>query len=801
MIIKRTTGIFRYNSIYIGELIMKEQRHSNPLVDTRRPRQNSCPGTNPPVFAWRALPDAKVWKLIVAKDSNLNGIVIEVENLDVPYYLSDKAFPAGKYFWSWSDDAGHKGETFSFEASPEAVVVEVPFADELFARMPPAHPRIWMSSENLEEFRSSRKSSRDDKWRKLEAAADKYVTQSHELAEPLFLPDYHTQHDAWFHGYNKYMIESRLFLGNAEILALAYLVSGDRRYARAACERMVSVAKWDPAGSTWIEHNDEPHMSIVNWGPTVCDWIWEHFTDDERKMIVEMFRRRGELAEKFIRSFGHYGSTHYGSHHGREIVFLGLICLVFHEHIPETRKWMEWLRPILCGIWPMWAGEDGAWAEGPHYSVAYVCVMTRFAAALRSSAGIDLFRRPFWPGYLQWLKHCCPPDVEWIGFGDGAKYRNKADNFTADVVRLLAHFTGSSGFEKYASMLGDGKELNVDRIDLSYPFPMMYIFSPEQAKSKVPTKGNDRNLHRVFHGAGWVALHTHLGETGKDVAFVFRSSPYGSVSHSHADNNDFALHVAGKSLLIPSGIYDGWATNHHSHWVWHTKSANCLTLSDAGQLMRSEEATGAIEDSYEDELLVYWRGNADASYQDRALRCKRHVVFLKPHQCFLMVDEFVARPKVLSAIQWNAHSCSEFAIDEKRMCFLVERDGSSAEGHFLWHAQGFFSVTDKADPPPIADGFDRIPFTEYNMRFTPWGLVEKGRNLGVILCPGHVGLRRAQVRTEFADGVELAYVGDDRISVYPESRAIGEKKSISVSEIILNGKQYLIGDGPVHVKS
>lgn len=779
---------------------MKEQRHSNPLVDTRRPRQNSHPGTNPPVFAWRALPDAKAWKLLVAKDSNLNGIVIDVKNLDVPYYLTDKAFQPGKYFWTWSDDAGHNGEIFSFEISPETVVVEVPFADELFTRMSSAHPRIWMSSEKLEEFRSSRKGVRGKMWTELKAAADIYLNQKHELAEPLFLPDYNTRHEAWFHAYNKYMMESRLFLGEAEFLALAYLASGDSRYARAACERMVSVAKWDPAGSTWIEHNDEPHMSIVNWGPIVCDWVWEHFTDDEMKIIVEMFRRRGELAEKFIRSFGHYGSTHYGSHHGREIVFLGMLCLVFHEHIPETRRWMKWLRPVLFGIWPMWAGEDGAWAEGPHYSGGYVCVMLRFAAALRSAADIDLFSRPFWPGYLQWLKHCCPADVEWIGFGDGNKYRGKVDNFNADVVRLIAHFTESRGFEQYASMLGDGREIIVERVELSYPYPMMYIYNPPSGGDKVPACTDSEKLHRVFPGAGWAALHTHLGDTGRDVALTFRSSPYGSVSHSHADNNDFALHVAGKSLLIPSGIYDGWATKHHSHWGWHTKSANCLTLSDAGQIMRSESSVGSVEKPYEDNLIAYWCGNADASYQDRALRCRRHVVFLKPHCCFLMIDEFTARPGIVSDMQWNGHAWSPFTVGKDGISFLVEREGASVEGHFLWHAEGFFTLTEKADPPPLESGNCSISFSEYNMKFTPWGLVEKNRNLAVILCPGHSGLQRTQVRTEFINGVEIACVGNDRISIFPESLLGDDPRSKSISAIDLSGKQYLIGDGIIRGK-
>ncbi len=779
---------------------MKTQRHKNPLVDTRRPSDGAYAATNPPVFAWRADGGANSWSLTVSKDREQRDKIIDLNNLEIPYHLPSKALQPGRYFWSWAGGRSG-GELFSFEIRPEAAVLEVPEVDGLLAAMPAAHPRIWIRPEYVSALRESRFSSRKGMWGELRKAAEEFLLQPHELSEPPFIPDYHSQHEAWFHAYNKAMMDSRLFLGGAEVLALAYLASGDAKYAKAACARMASVSKWDPAGSTWIEHNDEPHMSIVNWGPVVCDWVWEHFTEDERARIAEMFRRRGELAVKFIRSFGHYGSTHYGSHHGREIVFLGTLCLVFHEEIPEARAWLEWLRPVLCGIWPMWAGEDGAWAEGPHYSVAYVCVMMRFAAALRSSTGVDLFRRPFWKGYIEWLKHCCPSDVEWTGFGDGAKLRGKADHFTADVVRLIACFTGSRGFNGYVNKICPGRSLMAERVDLSYPSPMVYLFNPEDKGDGEGIEDKDvgKRMLKVFPGAGWAALHTSLGNTASDICLTFRSSPYGSVSHSHADNNDFTLHAGGKSLLIPSGVYDGWATKHHSHWVWHTKSANCITLSDAGQLMRSEDSTGMIEDAFEDGRIVYFLGNADASYHDRALRCRRHVLYLKPHNAFLIVDEFEARPGIASSLQWNAHAWSEFNIDEKEISFRVERDGSSVNGHILWHAEGFFTLTDKADPPPLNDGFDRLPFTEYNLRFTPWGLVDKVRNLGVLLCPELSTARRACVSSERMDGVEVARIGDDIVHVYPESFSHANGRKI-VAQINLCGTEYQIGDGSIYIK-
>ena len=114
---------------------------------------------------------------------------------------------------------------------------------------------------------------------------------------------------------------------------------------------------------------------------------------------------------------GSYGVTRFDSHAGRENVFLALIALVFHEHIPEAESWLEWLRPVLCGIWPIWSGDDGAWAEGPSYGLAYVTIMTMFATALKRGAGVDLYKRPFWKNHARWRRYCLPPYAEWMGFG------------------------------------------------------------------------------------------------------------------------------------------------------------------------------------------------------------------------------------------------------------------------------------------------------------------------------------------------------------------------------------------------
>ena len=400
-------------------------------------------------------------------------------------------------------------------------------------------------------------------------------------------------------------------------------------------------------------------MSVIWNGSNACDWVWDRFTDEERGAVVTQFRQRGRMTFDHMHNRGSYGLTRFDSHAGREIVFLAHIALVFHEHIPEAQSWLEWLRPVLCGIWPIWAGDDGAWAEGPSYGLAYVTIMTMFATALKRGTGVDLYRKPFWRNHARWRQYCLPPYAEWMGFGDHTERWASSWRSNADLVDLIGRETETGEFTPYVGAFRAEAEHMQTPPERRSSGVLPQLFLAPAAETP-PSEERGPGMFRLFPAAGWAAVRTDLDDPARDVAMIFRSSPLGAISHSHANNNDFILHAGGKVLAMPSGYYAGYGSDHHTHWVWHTKSHNCLTLSDASQIMRSHESTGKIENSFEDDRLIYFAGNADASYSERARRCRRHVVFLKAQSCFVMIDEFVAVPGIDSALQWNVHSWNRF---------------------------------------------------------------------------------------------------------------------------------------------
>ncbi|MGI5816630.1 MAG: DUF4962 domain-containing protein [Armatimonadota bacterium] len=777
--------------------MIDEIRHPHPHIDPRQPRNAARPRTNPPVFAWKPGEADAPFELKVARDEALSDVVLQVDGLADPMLLPETAFEPGSYHWAWSA-GGDRSPVFSFVIDADAVTLEVPSADEWLARLSGGHPRIYVSEDKLGELRASIDGSRAEQWAELRAVADSLLAEAHEIEEPPFLPNRAEDYEAFFSTWAPILWESRAFVKGAEILALAWLASGDERYARAACERMASISRWDPEGSSYLGHNDEAHMSVIWHGAKVVDWTWDRFTEDERALVIEQFRRRGEITFEHMHDRGTYGVTRFDSHAGREIVFLALLGMVFHEHIPEARVWLEWLRPVLCGIWPVWGQDDGSWAEGPSYGLAYVNIMTMLATALKRGCGVDLYRRPFWRGHARWREAILPPYADWIGFGDHTERWRGTWLTNASLVERIDRETGEMEMAGYVAQLRAEAEQMDERPQASVPRFSAQDYLAEPVEVTAPRRESGRVL-RVFPDAGWAAFRTDLSDADRDIALVFRSSPFGSISHSHASNNDFFVHVAGRCMMMPSGYYAGYGSSHHAHWIWHTKSHNCPTLSGAGQIMRSHDSVGSTDLPFEDERIAYLRGTADASYADRAERCRRHVVYLKAHAAFLMIDEFVARPGIVSALEWNAHSWDEFVVDEEARSFRLEREGSVVEGHFLHHHNSFFSLSEGFDPPPGTSKASDQWRNQHHLRFTPTGLVLHS-TVGVVLSCGRPDLDPAEVRTERVGDTEIARIGDDLLAVNMGGGiAVEMIESHALAALVIGGIRYDITDDGVTI--
>lgn len=741
----------------------------HPHLDPRQPRNGSAPKTNPPVFVGAESKNVRDHRLHLATDADFKNTILEKDCGRDPLFLPETAFAPGSYFWKWSNESG-ESETFSFVIDENSLRLEVPPAKEWLQRIGTEHPRLYFRKNGIETFRDSRFSERKEKWRILQKDADLLLKESHHLAEPPYLPDRSTHLEANAKAFYESLRDSRKFMIGANTLALAYAASGETKYARAACERIASISLWDPEGSTHLEHQDETHMSVIWHGPLTCDWIWEHFTDEERARVIQQYRRRGQITFEHMHAKGCYGISRFDSHAGREIVFLAQLAFCFHEHIPEAEDWLAWLRPVLAGIWPIWSGDDGAWAEGILYASAYVDIMAMFALSLRRGAGIDLFQKPFWKNHLRWREAVIPTYAEWIGFGDGTEPQRAIWRMSADLVELVSCESGVEGYENFVSDLRAQGERLGPGVEDEWYFKNISPFAYLVGGEKNPVLENPNlpsaNQLAFFPEGGWAVIRTDKNQSQNDLAFLFRASPYGNFSHSHAANGDFILHAGGETLLQPSGHYDGYATHHHTSYVWHSRSHNVPTFSEAGQLLRSEAARGSLVHPFENEDFIFVSGRADASYAHFLASFRRDILYFKKEKAFLIVDDAVSKPGVHSQYQWNLHSFGKFEVDENDRRFFLKRKRARLEGHVLYEKAGFFHTSEGFDSPVLRNRKANLRFwkPEYHLRFTCNSL-ETTKRFAVLLLPSFPGHKA--LRPEKTSGQII--LGEWRISIPQET--------------------------------
>ena len=768
---------------------------AHPHIDPRSPRDGSASRTNPPVFVWKPVDrnTSGKFRLTVAKDPSFIKPVMVIKGLTDPLYLPETKFDQGEYWWKWSTNRS-ESTVFRFVIEESAVVLEVPPADEWLNRLPKERPRLYLPPSRIGVLR--RRRDENPLWPALKAEADSLLEEPHDLPEPDFLPDRHIDYPRFFDAFQKAMWESRRFARGAEMLGLAWLVSGNTPYADAACRRISALCRWDPDGATSLTNNDEAHMSILWYGVSAADWVWDSFSEAQRKVVAAHLRRRVQITYEHMHDLGTYGIDRFDSHAGREIVFLAWTLLAFHEHIPGSLEMLRWLRPVLCGIWPVWAEDDGGWAEGMSYSLPYVTIMSRFAYILKRGVGVDLFSRPFWKAHAEWRMWCFPTYAQWMGFGDHSEVWEETCLRNADLVELIASENRSEEFGEYVEAFRSrAPSMPTREHAVPYSFsPMAFLnrsgIDDDQGKDS-PESANLRPPHlKVFDGVGWAALRTARDEPENDVALIFRSSRFGSISHSHANNNDFILHVAGTALATPSGYYIGYGSPHHATWVWHTKSHNCATLSDASQKMRSYDSTGAIRNAFENDDLVYFCGNADASFDHMASRYRRHVLYLKEQRTFALIDEFVAKRGQLASYQWNIHSCHTVTKDDTDRSFIIsDSDGSDSNpkvhGAVLYEGSSYWSLTDGWDPPPDIGERGKGVRNQHHLRFSTGTLVER-LNLAVILRPEWKGSPAVEFEWRTTDAANTAYLPKAEIAVYREDGAF--------ARAMVKGANYVIDD-------
>ncbi len=653
-----------------------------------RPEDGEVLDVSPPGFSWwRAAPAGKVhYRLRVTDDAGAEAY--RSSRLTDPVCVPEKTLPAGKYSWIVEalDFGGVVLDSMAakrFEISEHAVPQPWIAAEELLDRVPREHPRLLYPKARLREIRATLTTTRREAFESLRRAADSGLRKTpppeptyDEIQDPAERRLAYTASFAELRGYH---------LGAMQHTALMYAMTGEKKYGEAAKALLLDAAEWDPEGisSVMAPYGDEVGLGLVKSEALTYDWIYDLLDADQRAKAEAMLVAR---ADQMLRRLERrdFLARPESSHDGRLPGYLLEHAIALAEH-PRAAVWMDYALKTILTVFPHWAGRDGGWAEGISYGMAYNTMFITPLESLRVATGLDVWQRSFYRKLPYFFFYNVSPVGEIVGFGDSYDGSAMARSGSLrGLIQFHAERTGDSALRWWVDLL---RTTSGRKPSLS---PMTGLILPQQVKPKPPVEVVP---DAVFRGVGWAALHSDLANPDEDLLVAFKSSPFGGVSHSYADQNSFAILKGGHALARPGGTrYPQHGTPFHTRYTQQTMAQNGILVDGQGQINRNARANGHIVAFESQPHIAYVCGDAQAAYGDRLIRFRRHAVLVRP-SLVCIVDDIEA-PKPVE-LQWLLHAAGKFRLDDDRQTLLSHRGDAEMEVHLITPGGFDFSQTDQ----------------------------------------------------------------------------------------------------------
>jgi hypothetical protein len=673
---------------------------------------------NPPGFAWLAVDSAETY-VVTIRDANTKKMIVQSQRIRDYVFIPGRILEPGTY--TWTIRAFDRSGTLLAIRRPYKLTIPaglnqqpLPDIPDLLSGIHDEHPRLIFTKKRLPEIRASLTTTRTEAWKILKATADASLdltvpegpTYGHYDIETEFIPRRME--------YQKYYRDLRVSIDRGLMaLSLAWLMTGDEKYATGAKRILLEIAGWDPFGitSSNINYFDEVGLSLARCTHRAYDWLYDAMTDEERALVREHCIARARDTYQRVGIDRPFHKRPGSSHDGRLIGYLGEQAIVLNGEAPdeEVEDWLEYSLVAFMTVYPHWGGDDGGWAEGMDYGPRYNMFIAPWVESLLAVSDINLWQRPFFRNVRNFFMSCMRPNAERRPFGDGAeiglRMPHRHTNGVAAYLKLHAYRFDDPVCQWWA------EQLPLPETYTYYPvIPMIPEFSGRAPRPSVTGKAD------IFNDIGWAAMHSDFSSLENDVFFLFRSSPYATVSHSHGDNNAFHISVGGKPLAIASGYYGPvYGMPHHADWTRATKANNAILINGQGQVIRDFTARGRIAEFSHKDIITYVAGDAAQAYQGLFERCDRHALFVRPG-LFVLLDDLEGTEA--STYQWLLHSLEPIEMEEDAQHLISRRENAWLDVH-LFNSSGehfVFTQKDTFDTPYM----EGVPDTYANVLTDYW---------------------------------------------------------------------------------
>lgn len=678
---------------------------------------------NPPRFTWLPdIDDNAHYSIRIEATADTTSDDLTFSKLPLNFFTPNKTLPPGSYQWSYAICDPDSGEPKSNWSSTRQFHVAENLPDtaltgraKRFSNASRAHPRLWMTDERLENFRKEVRSEPDKyTWSTFYEHSVLPWMEKDIMDEPSGYPEHKRVAHIWRQTY----IDCQELLYAIRHLAVGAKVTQDNDMTERAKAWLLAAANWNPNGTTSRAYTDEWAFRVnlaLAWG---YDWLHDDLSDDERTLVRNALLERTRETANHIINNAKIQLFPYDSHAVRAVsAVLIPASIALLDEAPEAEPWLHYSVEFLYTVYSPWGDEQGGWAEGPHYWMTGMAYLIDAANLLKGYANINLYDRPFFQNTGDFPLYTKAPNTRRATFGDDS---TMGDLPAVKIGYNLRQFAGVTGKGEYRWYYDEIRRTNPGTENAFYNWGWWdFRFDELVYQTDFPDVAavEPKDGMRCFHGTGWVAIQKSLASSDNHIQFVMKSSPFGSISHSHGDQNAFCLAAYGEDLAIQSGHYIAFNSSMHQSWRRQTRSKNAILINGKGQYAGRDKpqamrSTGRIEVAEDRGDHYYIRGDATAAYQTLSPEVSsvlRDIYFVN-NEYFVIVDSIDADSPV--SIEWLLHTNAPMDLGESTFRYTGERAGFY--GQFLWSEAGAPSVSQTTeftdvDPNEIQD----LPISTY----------------------------------------------------------------------------------------
>jgi hypothetical protein len=725
------TRIFLLSCLVLPALLCCSRVPNSPYIDLKvvektpegqqlrhYPADDVKVGVNPPGFTWASHEGAVNYSFVLYQDSLGEKIRLTREGLTITVAPLKEKLEPGIYSWLvvYSDSLGqHTGRSRlrKFIVEQDLPVLVMPEMKQLEGELRGLRPRLFLTPPALAGIREAIGAGEMPFWDFCRQLADSALTAP-------FYPEPAPYKDGKFEVSEWRRIYTPGKVGSAHMvrLALVWKITGEQKYLEGAKKWLVHMAGWDPNGITSYNlplpdgstGNDEAGMPMLERMAMTYDWVGEELNTEEKALVLSSLKERGnQLLDYYTEK--NFISEPWSNHAVRALSFTGLAGLAVLGDLPEAEKWLDYVIRCYLTSFPTWGGDDGGWSQGLSYWTAYVLWQTNFIDALQLCSDVDLYKKPFFRNNGYFAVNFHPPYASRGGFGDhGEAAPNLAEKLL--VQRYARAFMDPVLLWQADNINYDESHLNrlqvvPGEMDWKEWFmeDVIAILSAPPSNLK-PRSPAGMPQAKLLKDIGWAAMHSELGNAENDVWMLFKSSPYGSFSHSHADQNSFQVNAYGKALIIDSGYYPWYGSPHHNLWTRMTRAHNSILINGRGQSYGTMKASGTIEKfehkgshtivtgecaraynlPMDEPTVQQWKENLDEplpGMEPEAEVVRRTIVFSHNSETpWIAVHDYLktAGP---ATFDYLLHSLEKMQLDQKNQSLLVTRGEVGLDVYFL----------------------------------------------------------------------------------------------------------------------